>query len=689
MKDTDKTMEQLIEELTELRRQVSEFQDREKPHHETTFQDISDSNRLEEILRASEGRLQSILKHAPAAISVKDLDGYYYNVNQVFEDYFGLAKEDIIGKTDFDLLPKEMAEKYRNEDLEIMETGKSLNREDKLLWKGNYRYFSLSKFPLLDGNGRPAGTGIFSIETTKQKQAEEALRSSEVQYQDLFNGMREGFALCKIICDKNGSPEDYRFLTTNPAFSEQTGIEPEHSIGKTVKELFPDIEQSWIDRYGAVAISQEPDSWTDYNHNTDRYYDVSAFSPSDGRFAMLFRDVTEHKQLEERLRQAEKMEAIGQLAGGIAHDYNNQLTGILGYADLLARKLENKTFRGYAEKIMKSARHSANLTCQLLAFARIGKFETIPTDIHKIIGDVVSLLQHSIDKHIRIIQLLKANPSITLGDPTQLQSALLNLALNAVDAMPDGGDLTFSSDVMVLEEVFCNQALFSPVPGRYLKVVIADTGCGMTEETRKSMFEPFFTTKDIGKGTGMGLAGVYGAVERHRGTMAVETELGKGSAFTVYLRLDESKENRSTSAIRRDPRRRTARVLVVDDEESVRGVATDMLEELDCEVITARGGKEAVEYYETSWAHVDLVLLDVMMPEMGGRDTFIAMQRINPDIRSILFSGYDLTNEVKEILEAGVVAFMQKPFRLEELSEKIAHVLPEINSPKNDSTSES
>ena len=388
-------------------------------------------------------------------------------------------------------------------------------------------------------------------------------------------------------------------------------------------------------------------------------------------------NITERKQMEERLRQSEKMQAIGQLAGGIAHNLNNQLAPVLGYADMLASKLSDEKLKTYAERIVTGGRRSAQMVQQILAFARRGILDAmVPLNAHETIAEVADLLDRSIDKRIHMYQRLQATPPTVSGDPGQLQSVIFNLALNAVDAMPQEGDLTFTTEVVDLDSAFCEQAPFNPSPGRFLKIAVTDTGGGMSPETQKHMFEPFFTTKGVGKGTGMGLASVYGSVERHKGTLAVQSTLGEGSTFALYLPSIEEIERRDATPITKPSSgEETARIFLVDDEEAVRDLAADMLRDLGHEIMTAGDGREAIACYKTSWQDVDLVLLDMIMPEMNGRDTFFAMRAINPDVKVILCTGYDLNPEAQELLDAGALAFVHKPFEQAELSEKVAEAL--------------
>ena len=391
-------------------------------------------------------------------------------------------------------------------------------------------------------------------------------------------------------------------------------------------------------------------------------------------------DISDRKNAEEALRksefklhQAEKINAIGQLAGGIAHDFNNQLAGIMGFADLLCQKIEDPKLKGFAQQISSTAERASNLTQQLLAFSRKGKFLNVPSDVHKIIDGVVKILTRSIDKAIEIQLQLNAESSIVVGDPAQLQNAFLNLALNARDAMPNGGKLIFSSQI---RDFHSDQPLEELKRGKYLCVSVNDDGKGMDKETKRRLFEPFFTTKEVGKGTGLGLASVYGTVKNHGGAIRVYSELGRGSAFHIYLPLFEDEidylEEKPVSHIAKG---KLEKIMVVDDEAVVISFAREMLQELGYTPIAFQDSIEALQYYQQNWLDIDLVILDMVMPRQSGKELFIALKQINPQIKAILASGFSINGEAQSILDLGVISFIQKPFNRKELSGRLAQAL--------------
>ena len=383
-------------------------------------------------------------------------------------------------------------------------------------------------------------------------------------------------------------------------------------------------------------------------------------------------DLTERKQIEELQRQREaalfqrnKLEALGQLAGGIAHDFNNILAGIIGNAELLGARADGqRESSGFVQDIIRIAESGSAMTNRLLSFARKNPVQAVPVNIHQVISDAAGILANTIDRKVRIAQHMTADRPMVMGDPSQLESALLNLGLNARDAMPGGGELIFRTETVRLGEQPLMARNPKMKPGRHIKISVTDTGTGLSDEVKTHLFEPFFTTKDPGKGTGLGLAGVYGIVSNHGGGIEVESQQGKGAAFHIYL--PEVSEGGTPTTRPKIPENltHTERVLVVDDDVQVREITRKMLEELGCKVHACKDGKEAVDYYREHPDEFDLVILDMVMPNMGGKETFKALKELNPGVKVLLASGYSVEDEAREVMELGAKGFIQKPYRL-------------------------
>ena len=383
------------------------------------------------------------------------------------------------------------------------------------------------------------------------------------------------------------------------------------------------------------------------------------------------RDITEHKRLQEQLMQSQKMDVVGQLAGGIAHDFNNMLTGILGNAEMIRLFCNSDSvIKNYAESILKISRRAGELTSKLLAFSRKGKLVSVSLDMHDIIHSAVSILERSIDKKIIIQTFLNAKKATVTGDPSLLENAILNLAINARDAMPQGGTLTLTTQNLSFDSNSSLLNLKTLEAGEYLQIEISDTGCGIPKELLSKIFEPFFTTKEVGKGTGLGLAAVYGSIKDHKGAIDVYSEPGIGTVFKLYLPLEK---NAAFSETTREelPEKGTGRILVIDDEEFIRKSVSDLLSSLGYEVSVADGGKKALEIYAREKDLIDLVLLDMVMPEMNGKETFLKLREINPEVKVLFSSGFNKEGRTEELMALGAKGLIPKPYRLNELSRLI------------------
>ncbi len=386
------------------------------------------------------------------------------------------------------------------------------------------------------------------------------------------------------------------------------------------------------------------------------------------------RDISERKQLEERFLQAQKMESIGLLAGGIAHDFNNILGGILGYASWLKTNINgDHPFFRPIDTIEKSANRAAELTAQLLAFARGGKYDIRPSSLNSVISESLKILAGTLDKSIVIeTRLDDALPTVEI-DVGQIQQVLMNLCVNARDAMPNGGRLTIQSS---LAELSASDARIQPEAksGWFAVLTVSDTGSGMGDEVKKRIFEPFFTTKEKGKGTGLGLAMVYGVVKNHGGFINVYSEAGQGSTFKIYLPLSGKPEVQE-SVPEQELSGGSETILIIDDEEAIRQVASDILEGCGYRVRLAVDGQEGVALFRKEKRHIDMVLLDMVMPRQGGRETFLELKRIDPKVRVLFSTGYSQNEKVNEILALGVRGFIQKPYQVKDLLAKVRDIL--------------
>jgi PAS domain S-box-containing protein len=390
---------------------------------------------------------------------------------------------------------------------------------------------------------------------------------------------------------------------------------------------------------------------------------------------VVMRDITAQKQLERQLIQAQKMESLGTLAGGVAHDFNNLLTGMVGYAALIRKRAapHDPIYR-YAETIEKSGQRAADLTRQLLVFARSRPLEIRQIDLNEVVRETMLLMKHSLGKQISLVVHLSHVPCYIEADPIQMEQVLINLCVNARDAMPDGGQLTISTYHALSSQAQSPPWNLDP-PAPCVVLSVSDTGLGIDEQTRVRIFDPFFTTKEPGKGTGLGLAMVYAIVSQHRGHITVESEPGVGATFNVYLPALLKNALQPEERPEQTTVRRAGRVLIVDDEPVVCLLMRDALKEFGITTHIAGNGQEAVEFYRTHGTHIDLVILDMVMPEMGGRETFWQLRAIDPNVRILLMSGYSSDETVEMLLKAGAKGFLHKPCKFVELLSAVNRAL--------------
>ena len=384
----------------------------------------------------------------------------------------------------------------------------------------------------------------------------------------------------------------------------------------------------------------------------------------------------ELQENQERLRQSEKMDSIGQLAGGIAHDFNNMLGGILSAAELLQRHLPENDDRNrrMVSLINKSALRAAELTSQLLSFSRQNKSLSTSFDLRQIIHDAVALLERTINKQIEIKTTMLDTEIPIICDPAQLQSAILNIGINAGDAMGGKGNLTIKTEAVELDSAYCQAIHFDIQPGPYVELSIQDSGHGIALETQKHIFEPFYTTKEQGKGTGLGLAAVYGTICTHKGAIAVYSEPGQGTIFRIFLPLSDSIFVPATKRAVA-PLQGSGYILVIDDEEVIRTSAKITLEDMGYEVALASDGEKGVAAFEAEHDRINLVILDMIMPKLGGIDTFRALRKIDPEARIIIASGFSKGDSINTLKQEGLLGFISKPYRRTELEQLLAEVM--------------
>ncbi len=505
----------------------------------------------------------------------------------------------------------------------------------------------------------------------KREQAEEALRESEEKYRTVLEACPDPI----VVYDMEGA-----VIYLNPAFTHVFRWTPEELLGKKIdyvpEENWPET-QMMIDKVlaGESFSAIESRRYTKQGEILDVSISVATYLDRDGTpvgSVHTLRDITERKRLAAQLRQAGKMESIGTLAGGIAHDFNNLLMGIQGNVSLMLMDIDS-THPHYErlKKVEKQVQSGAKLTSHLLGYARKGRYEVKPVDLNRLVEEACDTFSRT-KKEITVHRELAENLFPIKADKGQIEQVLWNLCVNASDAMPAGGDLIVKTMNTTHEEI--KGKLYVPKPGKYVLLTVIDTGAGMDKKTMERIFEPFFTTKEMGHGTGLGLASAYGIVKGHGGYIDVDSRKGHGTTFRIYLPASE-KEARKAVKTGEGFIKGAGTVLLVDDEEVILEVAQELLEAMGYRVLIARDGREAIEVYRKKRDEVDLVVLDMVMPNMGGGKAYDRMKEINPDIKVLLSSGFSIDSEATEILKRGCNGFIQKPFSIKKLSQKIREII--------------
>lgn len=636
--------------------------------------------KTQEELHSSKLMLNDVINAIPVRVFWKDKESVYMGCNQLFADDTGRGSpENVVGDIDNNFAFADQADDYRADDRQVMDSGKAkINFEEpQTRPDGATNWLNTSKIPLRSKNGDIYGVLGTYEDITNRKRVEEELRMNEEQLRSINSNIPG--VLYQFIASRDG---EWKMHYVSERSKELFGIDNEAStfVERFIDCLHPEDKQNFIDSISYVVEHELPWHYEGRFIRPDGeviYFNASS-TPSlheDGLiFHGLILDETEQHKMEERLHHSQKMEAVGQLAGGIAHDFNNMLGGIVMSAELLGKYIDDspKAMR-YQEMIFNSANHASELTQQLLAFSRKQPSSLKQLGLHKVIDDVVSILKNTVDKRIIINVDMQAEKESVFGDPSHLQSALLNLGINASHALPDGGTIFIASSNVILSKEECQSHSFDISPGEYLKVSVADTGCGIEVKNLKKIFDPFFTTKEQGKGTGLGLAAVYGTVKQHKGAIEVESQLGEGATFTIYLPVTDKKY--TIPAEKKLEKKGKGKILLIDDEEVMRETVKAILETVGYEVDVAEDGEKGLQYFKDKVNYYDLVLLDMIMPRMNGKDCFREIRKLRSDIKVIVSSGYADEKDLSEMQAEGLNAFLKKPYNKASLSEAVAEVL--------------
>jgi PAS domain S-box-containing protein len=632
--------------------------------------DITERKQAEEALIKSEKRYRQLVETMNEGLGVTDQDYRFTYVNPRFCEMLGYLRDEMIGCNllDFvhddsrDLMKDQIARRKRGEEGAFV-----------LSWKtkeGGKIYTQASPKALHDEEGHFIGSMGILTDITDRVKAENELRLSEEKYRLLvanandaifilqdgevkfFNqkaeqiGKNLGLELDRVAFDKYIHPEDRDLVSNRHKRQLQREDLPNpcafRLIGKDNQEMWVELNTVKIDWEGKPATLD------------------------------FLRDITLQRKLEQQLQISQKMEAVGTLAGGIAHDFNNLLMGVQGRTSLMMLETDpsHSSFE-HLREIENCIQKAAKLTNQLLGFSRGGKYEVKPTNLNNLLENSLQMFGRA-RKEITIYKKYEEQLWTVEVDQNQIDQVLLNIFVNAYQAMPAGGDLYIQTKNEILYENFVQA--YGVQPGKYVKITTTDTGIGMDEKTAKRVFDPFFTTKEKERGTGLGLASAYGIIKNHDGIIIVESAKGKGATFNLYLPASEKAVIENQLAEQKILVG-SETILLVDDEEIIIDVSVQLLEKLGYEVLVARNGAEAIEVYKQNKDKVAIVILDMVMPGMGGGEVYARLKEIDTNVKVLLSSGYSMNGQAAEILKRGCDGFIQKPFKLNDLSNKLREII--------------
>jgi PAS domain S-box-containing protein len=651
-----------------------------------------------EVARRSlvEERLRTLADQSPFGLTLLRPDQSFAYLNPKFTEVFGYTIEDIPDKPTWFLKAypdeayrREVVETWNRDSTRVAASGETVSRTFRVRCKdGGDKTVLFRNVSLKDG------MQLMTYEdVTLQVAAEKALRESEEKYRRLYDESKRGEELYRTLIDS--SPDaiviydlEGRVKYVSPVFTRIFGWGLEEIGGKRIP-FVPESEKAGtmalvrdVVEKGNACQGYETKRYTKDGRLIHISVSASRYHDHEGKPAgmlVTLSDISTRKALEAQLFQAHKMEAIGTLAGGVAHDFNNILQAITGFSQLLMMG-KDPADPDYPkiQAIEQSARKAGDLTGQLLVFSRKVEAKLRPLDLNHEVEMVQRLLERTIPKMIRIELHLSRDLGIINGDPVQIEQVMMNLAVNARDAMPDGGRLVFRTERVALDAGF---SLSHPgaVPGEHALLSISDTGHGMAPHVLDHIFEPFYTTKEVGKGTGLGLAMVYGIVKGHGGHIDCSSRAGEGTVFDLYfpvfqMEVSQPHEERTEEAIPRG----SETILLVDDEESLLDIGKEVLKRHGYQVLTANSGEAAIEAYDRMGKTVDLLILDLNMPGMGGLKCLSTLREMNPGARVIIASGYLADDQLRESVRFGASAFVAKPYKLSDFVRAVREVLDRV-----------
>ena len=655
----------------------------EKKNGDRSKQCEAHENPLTEEYRQDAIRFRTVFEAAPLGIVIADPQGYILEANQAFFQMLGYRNQQINSMTFVDVMYPD----DREETIELSNAVRegcitSYQTENRYLKSDGQVLWAIVRTSAVKDHAGNIQYWLGIVEDiSERKSAQEALIESEKQYRNILGSIEEGY----FEVDLRGN-----FTFFNDRVCQITGYEHDALMGMNNRQYTsPETAHKMYQIFNRVYRTGEPANITKYEimrkDGTKKILEVSASLMRDADdqpigFRGIMRDVTlriqtekEKKRLESQVQHAQKMEAIGTLAGGIAHDFNNLLMGFQGNISLMKMDMaEDHPHHEFMNNMESYVKRGSELTRQILGFARGGKYQVKTTNLNALINKNADMFSRA-RKEIKIHKKFQEDLYTVEVDRGQIEQVLLNLFVNAWQAMPGGGNLYVETENINLQSHDYDKP-YAIDSGRYVRVTVSDTGIGMDKATQERIFEPFFTTKAFGRGTGLGLASAYGIIKNHNGIINVYSEKGHGTTFKVYLpasdKLVIAEKLRPEAA-----QGGSETILLVDDEEMVADIGKDLLEKLGYTVLVAAGGTEAINLFRRHRDQVDLVILDMIMPDMSGGETFSRLRAIKPNAKILLSSGYSLDSRASAIMKQGCNGFIQKPFNLKKISHKIREIL--------------
>ncbi len=662
---------------------VSPFPGQDRHRAIVVHEDITERKRSEEAVLQSEHKLRMFIEYAPAALAMFDDQMRYLAVSRRWMQDFGLTPEEaVVGRSQFEVLPNQPEHWALAVQAALQGDVVQVEEDRFVAANGSEHWLRWEVRPWYQGEGVIGGIVILSEDITERRQATDTARERQELVQLLLDSTAEGiygidlYGNCMLANPTSARLLGYADAEELKGRKMHALIHHHHRDGRPYPEEECPVTRTLQTREGTQVLDEV--LWrADGTRFDAEYFAYPMWRGEEFVGAVVtFVDVSQHRNLEEQFRQAQKMEAIGQLAGGVAHDFNNLLTIINGYSEMLLQSTpQGDPNRELLEEISKAGARSASLTRQLLAFSRQQVLAPKVLDLNDVVRETERMLRRVIGEDIELTAALQPRLGSVKADPGQLEQVLLNLAVNARDAMPQGGKLTIETHNVVLDEDYARSHADAQ-PGPHVMLAVTDTGIGMTEEVKRHGFEPFFTTKETGKGTGLGLAVIHGIVKQSDGSIEVYSEPGLGTSFKIYFpRVDQAASTISAWPAHGPAPRGTETLLLVEDEDAVRALARITLQQYGYTVLEASHSEEAIRIATNHHETIHVLVTDVVMPGMGGRILAERLQGVHPEMKVLYISGYTGDAVVRHGILHEDVDFLQKPFSPITLAHRIREVL--------------